>query len=276
MVKFIQLSDLHIHKSNKNEDNVNSMKVVDFIIERYSKYKGIEKPIILLTGDIVDDGNKRQYKNAVNILKPLVDKKFQVLACPGNHDYGFAGNIYTEHSQRYFQEFILIQLLNDAKAKKPGNKMKDLYPIKKRCGDVLFIGLDSVVGNENEALHFASGEVGKEQREKLKKILSNDVGPDDKVVVYFHHHPFYRNFFKRIMLEMDDAHEVMGILGGLVDFICFGHKHISDIWTAEHNIDWILASGKTSERNEQYKFQFREVRIDGNNNDVAMITFQKN
>ena len=273
MVKFIQLSDLHIHGSEK-EDNVNCRKIMDFIVNKYSNDKQNEKPIILLTGDITDDGKENQYKIAVDILKPLVDNEFKVLATPGNHDYGLAGNIYTEKSQQLFQDYILGELIDIPKAKQQGIKMEDIYPMVTIEGDVLFIGLDSVVGNEDEFLHFASGEVGKPQRKELVNILKTNANSGKKVVVYFHHHPFYRNLFKKIVLEMDDAKKVLRILAGLVDFVCFGHKHVSDIWTAEHNIDWILGSGKTTERNDQYKFQYREVRIDGDNNEVSMITFK--
>lgn len=270
MVKFIQLSDLHIH-GNEKEDNTNCRKIVDFILNKYSK---IDKPIVLLTGDITDDGKKDQYENAVKILTPLVEDGFKILATPGNHDYGLYGNIYTEESQQHFQDYILGELINTPKAKKQGIKMEDLYPMVTIEEKVLFIGLDSVVGNEDECLHFASGEVGASQRKGLADILKTNADSGKKVVVYFHHHPFYRNLLKKMVLEMDDAKEVLRILAGLADFVCFGHKHISDIWTAEHNIDWIMASGKTTERNDQYKFQYREVRIDGDNNEVSMITFK--
>lgn len=275
MIRFIQLSDLHIHGSNKKEDNVNAIKVIDYVIERYANYEKGGKPVVLITGDITDDGKKNQYKNAVKILEPLVKGGFEVLACPGNHDYGPAGNIYTEKSQRLFQNFILGDLLNIEKAGDTDVTMEELYPMEKHSADVLFIGLDSVVGNEEELLHFASGEVGKPQRKKLTKILLDPANTSKKIVVYFHHHPFYRNILKKLVLELDDAKDVMRILGGRVDFVCFGHKHVSDIWTAEHGIDSILASGKTTERNDLYKFQFREVTIDGDDNNVSMITFKK-
>jgi 3',5'-cyclic AMP phosphodiesterase CpdA len=275
MIKFIHLSDLHIHGSNMKEDNVNTVKIIDYIIARYADYNKGEKPVVLITGDITDDGKKNQYKNAVKILGPLVNEGFEVLACPGNHDYGPAGNIYTEKSQQLFQDYILGELLNIKKAGDSSVTMEDLYPMQKSSEEVLFIGLDSVVGNEDELLHFASGEVGKPQRKKLTEILLDPSNTGKKIVVYFHHHPFYRHLFKKLTLEMDDAKEVMRILSTRVDFACFGHKHESDIWTAEHGIDWILASGKTTQRNDLYKFQFREVTIDGDDNDVSMITFKK-
>ena len=264
MVKFLHLSDLHIHSNNKRRDNKNCRKIVDFITTYYQS----KKPIILITGDITDDGTETQYRNAVDILKPLIDAGFVILPTPGNHDYGFAGNIYTEESQQFFQDYILGKLMGFPVA---GLRMEDIYPTTYTKENVLFVGLDSVVGNEDEFLHFASGEVGKTQRKKLANILKENTGK--KIVVYFHHHPFYRNFFKKFVLEMDDAKEVFRILSGLVNFVCFGHKHESDIWIAENNIDWTLASGKMPCRNEQYKFQFREVTLDGAVDKVSMITF---
>ena len=111
MTRLIQLSDLHLHGSNKKDDNVNATQVVEYVIKRYAAAKKGQKPIVVITGDITDDGKKNQYRNAVKILRPLRDAGFKVLACPGNHDYGPAGNIYTERSQRLFQESILVDLL---------------------------------------------------------------------------------------------------------------------------------------------------------------------
>jgi len=275
MIRFVQLSDLHIHGSNKKTDNVNTQNIVSYIGERYSGFKKKDKPVVLITGDITDDGKKNQYKNAVKLIQPLVDGGFKVLACPGNHDYGLAGNIYTEKSQQLYQDYILGDLLGIKKAGRSDVKMEDIYPTVDKINGFLFVGVDSVVGNEDELLHFASGEVGDAQRKKLAAILTDPVHSDKQKVVYFHHHPFYRNILKKIVLELDDAKEVMRILGGRVDVLCFGHKHVSDVWPAEHGIDWIMASGKSTERNDRYKFQFREVTIDGDDNSVSMVTFRR-
>ena len=269
MVRFIQISDLHIHRRKKIE-NINCEKLVQFIIGKYSM-QSEHKPVILITGDVVDDGEKKQYRSAVSMLKPLVDEGFTVLPVPGNHDYGPCGNFYTEESQAYFQKYMLKELIGYDPAGDPENTLEDLFPMVTPVGDVVFIGLDSVVGKEDAAMHFASGEVGKKQREQLISILTNpDIVFGKKIVVYFHHHPFYRD----IGLEMDDAKQVLRILANKANFVCFGHKHQSKALTAESNIDWILASGKSTELNPNHKFQFREVLIDGENSEVAMITFR--
>jgi hypothetical protein len=97
----------------------------------------------------------------------LVDEGFIVLPAPGNHDYGPCGNFYTEESQAYFQEYMLDELIGYDPAGDSANTMEDLFPMVTPVGDIAFIGLDSVVGKEDTAMHFASGQVGKEQREQL-------------------------------------------------------------------------------------------------------------
>jgi 3',5'-cyclic AMP phosphodiesterase CpdA len=268
MPRFVQLSDLHIHGKKKLE-NINCEKIVRFITRKYGG-PAADKPVVLITGDIVDDGKTRQYRRAVKLLKPLVDEGFTILPVPGNHDYGPCGNFYEEASQADFLKFMLAELIGYAPAQAPGARMEDLFPMVTPVGDAVYIGLDSVVGKEDTALHFASGQVGKAQRQKLIEILSDpSVVLGKRIVVYFHHHPFYR----QIGLEMDDAKKVLRILAGKAHYVCFGHKHQSEVWSAENNIEWILASGKTTAPNPNQQFQFREVQIDPHSSAVTMITF---
>ncbi|WP_369434466.1 metallophosphoesterase [Psychromonas sp. MME1] len=185
MTTIIHISDLHIHGSNKHPDNINAKTLVSYIMKNYAS-----QPItILITGDITDDGSEEQYENALNILKPLVEAKFTVLPTPGNHDYGYKGNIYTEKSQQLFQEYMLAKLINHKEAENPSIKMENIYPMITEIDDTIFIGVDSVVGNENQLLHFASGEVGEPQRIAIDKLLKKYQG-NKSIVVYFHHHPF--------------------------------------------------------------------------------------
>ncbi|MCK5517592.1 MAG: metallophosphoesterase [Desulfobulbaceae bacterium] len=268
MVKFIQLSDLHIHKGMRESENVCAKKIIAYIINRYDS---AEKPVVLITGDIVDDGKRKQYENAVKILKPLVESGFEVLAVPGNHDHGRFGNIYSKRSRNYFRKYILGQLLSVPIATDTSVNYSNMFPLKNTVNDVLFIGVDSSIGNFfDELTHFASGEVGEVQRDRISGILGKDEYADMKKIIYFHHHPFIRNY----TMEMDDAKEVMQLLAGNIDICCFGHKHISDVWSSQNSIDWTMASGKSTERNSNYKFQYREVTMNGDDNEVTMVTFK--
>ncbi len=84
--KILQLSDLHVGKSKSETKNLK--RIVEKVIKLYQK----DKLTILITGDIVDDGQKKQYKEAKKILKPLVDiENFNIWPTPGNHDYGWNG-----------------------------------------------------------------------------------------------------------------------------------------------------------------------------------------
>lgn len=266
MAQFIHLSDLHIRTSNDKENNQNCKKIIDFIIQQYPN----NQPAVVITGDIVDDGHEEQYKNAVTLLKPLVDNGFSVLAAPGNHDYGPKGNIYTEKSQKLFQKYILTDLLSNPDAAQDGVEMENLYPMTTEIDNTLFIGVDSVVGAENEFMHFASGEVGKAQRDKLQTILNKNLNSGKNIVVFFHHHPFDRRF----VMELDDAKEVMRLLAGRTDILCFGHDHSSEAYNEKHDIDWILASGKSTTKGKKYKFQFREIFLEANSHSVSLRSFK--
>jgi predicted MPP superfamily phosphohydrolase len=77
--KILQLSDLHVGKSKSESKNLK--RIVEKVIKLYQKHK----LTILITGDIVDDGQKKQYKEAKNILKPLLNSEnFNVWPIPGN------------------------------------------------------------------------------------------------------------------------------------------------------------------------------------------------
>ena len=54
--KILQLSDLHVGKSKSESKNLK--RIVEKVIKLYQKHK----LTILITGDIVDDGQKKQYK----------------------------------------------------------------------------------------------------------------------------------------------------------------------------------------------------------------------
>ncbi len=261
MTKFIQLSDLHIRSKKSAHENIALDRIVRGLLEKHSN----QPPVVILTGDIVNDGKKSQYKRVIELLKPLVDAGFKLLACPGNHDYGPGGNIYTEKAQHNFQKFILRDLLNHSKADVPTNIMEKLYPLVYETSDAVFVGLDSVEALENSPLHFAAGKVGSEQLSTLKKDL-NSIAPDKARIVYFHHHPFYR----ATGLQMTDAQEVLQAMEGKVDMLCFGHKHVPEIWQGRQEIKWILAADKTTRLQPTQTYDYSCVEIIDRNRFVIM------
>ena len=271
-MKFIHISDLHIHYGENENDTISARLLVNEII---SKYTSSNKPWVVITGDLVQDGRKRQYKKAVEILSELIENGFKLLIQPGNHDYGPRGFIaYTELAQGRFQKYILGRLLDDKRALQSGVEMEDLYPrlIEHDDDGVVFIELDSVEEVEDAPAHFARGAIGSFQMRKMVTEIDKAMSSGKKVVVLVHHHPFYRGELAAPVMEMEDSREFMTAIKGKVDVLCFGHKHKSDCWSFVSNQDrdgysekyqvpWILASGKSNDRTKDGKLFFREVEI---------------
>jgi predicted MPP superfamily phosphohydrolase len=98
-MKIIHISDLHFHRNKK--DNKKVSKTLDFIKQNYSSH------YLIVTGDIVDDGHETQYKRAFEALGPFTGRIF---ICPGNHDFGALGNLFSRERAERFDEKLSIPL----------------------------------------------------------------------------------------------------------------------------------------------------------------------
>jgi hypothetical protein len=97
--KLVHISDLHIGK-NGVKDNLNqAKKTITDIMNAYQKTK--PKPVVIVTGDIVDFGFRdddearhnlsiQNLNDAFNLLGELWFAGFPVIMLPGNHDYSSA------------------------------------------------------------------------------------------------------------------------------------------------------------------------------------------
>jgi len=100
MIELFHVSDLHFNRKKGVKEFLTSIKD-KFVIEKNSnKY-------LLVTGDITDDGKKRQYDLASTALMPFAGF---VRAVPGNHDYGNMGFIYHKERAQYFDNVFLKKL----------------------------------------------------------------------------------------------------------------------------------------------------------------------
>ena len=225
MGKIIHLSDLHIHSTSK-KNNRNLSKLVGFICVNYPPCN------VVITGDITDDGYEAQYRNAVELLRPLVSKGFNLHPVPGNHDYGRFGLQYSEGADDLFDEWIYSELLDEP--------LSD-FPKSSQTGDLVFIGLGSAIRTEH--LAFASGRLGKGQRVRLAGLLET-LNPHLRKIVYMHHHPFDVGR----LTDLEDSAKLMRILDlNSVDCLLFGHEHLAHIWENKAGIETIIASGASTE-----------------------------
>jgi len=152
-MNIIHLSDLHIGKSNNREK---SALVVDWILKNKDKH---QSELVIISGDLVDDGKAWQFDQAKELLECLRENGFLVLVCPGNHDYGPEGVRESHRSQANF--FSLISGVKE-------------YPHLQIISGQAFILLDSMAEEiKNIEIWGAQGNLGEEQLQKLDQMLED-------------------------------------------------------------------------------------------------------
>lgn len=106
----IHLSDLHIGKNDAETDNTyqssmngtaydQSLLIINAIVSHYSMQN--PKPIVVITGDLVDYGNDKYISMAQDLLGKLTSNGFTVVVNSGNHDYSDSNDITTQSWTEY-------------------------------------------------------------------------------------------------------------------------------------------------------------------------------
>ncbi len=239
-MRIIHLSDLHIGRGKNLE---NTKILLNRIDEKYGNEQ--KKPVILITGDIVDDAKAWQFREANDLFQPFISKRYQFLLCPGNHDYGWNGmKSRPENIKNYGKN-----LSQDTE-----------FPVIEKIGDCYFIALDSMEAETGIYDSYgAEGEIGRDQIDDLNYYLEDikSHSPNDKIILYLHHHPFYYNHFMRLK-DADKLKEVIRIRSDAdegndikkVNILLFGHKHAEKQLRSKeskYGIDLILASKKSTD-----------------------------
>lgn len=245
-MKFIHISDLHFHSHKR--DNEAAMTLLRFIKDNYPDHN------LIVTGDIADDGVTEQFDRAYEALEPF---KGKIFICPGNHDFGAAGNFFSQERAERFDEKLSRPL------QQGGTFTGDDTPVVNFIVDeqekAMVIALDTNL-ETTHSFDFACGEVGERQLSFLYTILSDPILADRTKILFFHHHPFVHN---NPFLELKDARELMRTIYKKVDIVCFGHKHVSAMWNDINGITYILAAD-----NSPSKGWAREIII---NNKVISV-----
>lgn len=211
--KIIHLSELLVRKDiKKKNSNYDDLKcLVDNIILQASPATDY---IIVITGNLVDGARRQNCGAVLDQLDKLKKKGFVVLVVPGNHDYGFMGNIYNEKLVDRFNKFFFAE------------KQEIEFPMLNIIDNIAFIGLDTTEGirDGDSFLHFASGELGEKQLMALDNILNTyEVKTSTYKVVYMHHSPVLEDFVS----ALTDVKKLRSILGySNIDIMLFGHSHV--------------------------------------------------
>ena len=254
--RILQISDLHIGRGD--EEDMNFSVIVDDIVEKGGGKWKKNKPLIMITGDLVNDGTEAQFIHAKNCLNQLSSAGFTLRLIPGNHDYGKNGNDANEESFNLYKKYL-------------GHFHKMQYPLCESPNNQSPLNGHFLVGiNSMEVFtesNFAEGRLGEQQINKVCQFLKTHKNrpSNQKMIVYLHHHPFIfpdDGFFRRLGEHfghrLEDGKNFMERIKKLnVDMLLFGHEHRHLNFTKtkladNYNISYILSSGKSTEASYEY------------------------
>ncbi|MDX1596053.1 MAG: metallophosphoesterase family protein [Nitrosopumilaceae archaeon] len=199
----VQLSDLHIGSQFSSEQ----------FSKMIAEVNEIKPDVVVVTGDITNEGLVKEYEKAKELLSQIKTKK--IITISGNHDYRNTGYLLFK---RYFP-FETINELSD---------------------DIVLVTLGTARPDRNE------GEVGYRQNLWLERTMKKY---ENKIkILAMHHHLIPIPDTGSDQLTVVDAGDVLRtILDTHVDLVLCGHKHRPWVWNFG-NLEVINAGTVSSER----------------------------
>ncbi len=229
-MKIVHLSDLHISGHNFVEKWANSLiKLVN----------NINPEVILITGDLTDEGYIYEYEKVIKFLEKFSCKKLVIV--PGNHDSRNEG-------------YVVFEKIFGTR-----------FPFYAN-GKIGILGLDSTEPDIDD------GHIGRENysliREKLEKFPIK--------ILLLHHHLIPIPGTGRERNIPVDAGDVLKICTELkINFVLSGHKHFPWIWKLE-NTYFITAGTATSFRLKGYSFpSFNVLEIEETQTTLSVFNVEK-
>src|SRR5919112_6412311 len=257
-MRFIQISDLHIGGLFKQD-------AFDALVDEINN--NLKPDVLIVSGDLTDDGLVFQFEKAKDELKKL--KCNNLIIFPGNHDYRHTGYLL-------FKEYFPIAKPDSAKV----YEYKDNNSSNKNSQTVIVTTIDTARPDRDE------GEVGHVQNLWLNKTLKkydrnqihnkndndnvkgNNENNQIKKIVAMHHHLIaipdtgYTN-----VVGISDAGDILRTcLENDVDLVLCGHKHGPWLW----NLGTMKIAYAGTACSWRYRGVFKDtyniIDIDENNN----------
>ena len=195
MTLIAHISDLHVSENAFDEE---------VFMEAVTEINKLQPDMIILTGDLTDNGYYNEYKQAIKYLDMFESPLFAV---PGNHDSRNLGN-------QSFEELV---------GERSWKLTKD--------GDFTVIGLDSSSPDEDR------GYIGLPQHLWMEHQLDNCVIDERFSIVALHHHIISIPETGRERNVLSDAGDVLKtITTHEVDLVLSGHKHVPNIWRINNTV----------------------------------------
>ena len=231
MTLIVHISDLHI--SNISFDKSVLKKAI-------AEINTLGPDMIILTGDITDNGYYREYIQAMDYLNRF---EAQLFAIPGNHDSRNLG-------YQSFEELV---------GERSWKLTKD--------DEFTVIGLDSSIPDENR------GNIGLPQHLWMEHQLDECVVGDRFSIVALHHHVIPIPNTGRERNVLSDAGDILKTLTTHeVDLVLCGHKHVPNVWKINDTI--IVNSGSLCSNKLRGKINNSYVVYDINDKEINIFLNQ--
>lgn len=198
-MRILHVSDLHLRRDPKHN-------VIAADKLAWASTEMGEGDVLVVTGDITDDGREGQYAHALDLLAPFAGR---IVVVPGNHDLGALGNFYSKACHKRF-----AKLRHALCADTPWMFRIDGIAV----GEIIV--LDSCM-RTGSIVDFAQGQIGRWNLWKLKRKLDAMKKARAISVVALHHNPFYTDWFCRL----NDAKQFFATVLGRADIVLMGHEH---------------------------------------------------
>lgn len=232
IITVFHLSDFHVRRKYDTRCNQNVSRLVDHLLTRYG-HLSRKSTYAVITGDMVNSITRTHYKNLKALALDPLRERFQVLAVPGNHDYGKVGHFFDIRGPNRFCEFV-DNRVHPTVDPPPENVPAGESPVR-------FIGMDTA--DRDDRVFSANGIVDEAQLERLADILARF--EREFVVVYCHHHPFNRNPFTAFRRYR----QFLKTVAGKVNVVLFGHKHTNAALFNRAEVPLMLAAGRSTKSN---------------------------
>lgn len=223
MTVIAHISDLHVGISSFDEE---------VFLKAVSEINSLKPDMIILTGDITDNGYYKEYMQA---MKYLAMFEAPLFAVPGNHDSRNLGN-------QTFEELV---------GERSWKLTKD--------DEFTIIGLDSSSPDENR------GHIGLPQRLWMEHQLDTCVIEERFSIVALHHHIISIPDTGRERNVLSDAGDILKtITTHEVDLVISGHKHVPNIWKINDTIVVNAGSISSNKLRGKNTNSYNVYIIDGN------------
>lgn len=174
--------------------------------------------LVLCTGDYTALGFGHEYREAVRVIKPLMDVPHGYITVPGNHDYYIADVPLEERFSSYFLEALSCDL--------PEYQADGLWPLVRLIGEKLaVIAINSA--RPNPLPWRSSGRISDKQLETLTTIAGDTRIKNRLVLIMTHYAPLLADGSPDTRLHgLTNAQEFLNACSQFKQtLVLCGHKH---------------------------------------------------